>query len=44
VPTMVALRGSWALWVYQAGSLASDGQDYMCGIDYINILCKYLTD
>jgi hypothetical protein len=25
VPTMVALRGSWALWVYQAGSL-SDGQ------------------
>jgi hypothetical protein len=26
VPTMVALRGSWALGVYQAGSL-SDGQD-----------------
>ena len=29
--------------IYQAGSL-SDGQDYMCGIDYINILCKYLTE
>ena len=36
---------SWELGplIYQAGSL-SDGQDYMCGIDYINILCKYLTE
>jgi hypothetical protein len=29
--------------IYQAGSL-SESQDYMCGIDYINILCMYLTE